>query len=41
VLHDLEQRPSARTWSAVPAAMHTLEAPPPMPDPTAPTGEAP
>jgi hypothetical protein len=44
VLHDLEQRPSARTWSAVPAAMHTLDgldAPPPMPDPTAPTGQAP
>jgi hypothetical protein len=41
VLHDLEQRPSARTWSPMPAAMYTGELPPPMPDPTAPTGEAP
>ena len=41
VLHDLEQRPSARTWSPMPAAMHTLDAPPPMPDPTASTGQAP
>jgi hypothetical protein len=41
VLHDLEQRPSGRTWSPMPVAMHTLDAPPPMPDPTAPTGQAP
>jgi len=41
VLHALEQRPSGRTWSPMPAAMHTLDAPPPMPDPTAPTGQAP
>ena len=41
VLYDLEQRPNARTWSPMPAAMHELDAPPPMPDPTAPTGQAP
>ena len=41
VLHDLEQRPSGRTWSPMPAAMHTLDEPPPMPDPTAPTGQSP
>ena len=34
VLHDLEQRPSARTWSPMPAAMQTMDAPPSMPDPT-------
>ena len=41
VLHDLEQRSSGRTWSPMPAAMHTLDEPPPMPDPTAPTGQSP
>jgi hypothetical protein len=41
VLYDLEQRPSGRTWSPMPAAMHTLDEPPPMPDPTAPTGQSP
>jgi len=41
VLHDLEQRPSARAWSPMPAAMHEVDAPPLMPDPTAPTGQAP
>ena len=40
VLHDLEQRPSGRTWSPAPAATHALDAPP-MPDPTTPTGQAP
>ena len=41
VLHDLEQRPSARTWAPVPAAMEPADAPPSMPDPTAPIGQSP
>jgi len=41
VLHELEQRPSARTWSSVPAAMGAVEALPPVPAPTVPIGQAP
>ena len=41
VLHDLEQRPSARTWTPIPAAMEAADAPPPMPEPTAPIGQSP
>ena len=41
VLHDLEQRPSARTWAPVPAAMEPADGPPSMPDPTAPIGQSP
>lgn len=41
VLHDLELRPSARTWTPVPAAMDAVDAPPSMPDPTAPVGQSP
>ena len=41
VLHELEQRPSARTWSSVPATMGAVEALPPVPAPTVPIGQAP
>jgi len=41
VLHELEQGPSARTWSSVPAIMGAVEALPPMPAPTVPIGQAP
>ncbi len=41
VLHDLEQRPSARTWAPVPAAVEPADALTSMPDPTAPIGQAP
>jgi hypothetical protein len=42
VLHELEQRPSARTWSSIPAAMGAVEAAsPPVPAPTVPIGQAP
>ena len=40
VLHELEQRPSARTWSPAPAAMRA-DAPPPMPAPTVLMGQSP
>lgn len=40
VLHELEQRPSARTWSPSPAAM-IEDAPSPMPAPTVQLGQSP
>jgi Transglycosylase SLT domain len=44
VLHELEQRPSARTWSPTPvplmAPMHAGDAPP-VPEPTVPIGQSP
>lgn len=40
VLHELEQRPSPRTWSPTPASMHS-DAPPPMPEPTILMGQSP
>jgi hypothetical protein len=41
VLHELEQRPSSRTWSPAPAAAMHADAPPPMPEPTVLIGQAP
>ena len=41
VLHELEQRPSARTWSPMPAVMQTGDAPRSMPDPTVPIDQSP
>ena len=41
VLNELEQRPSSRTWSPMPAAVHSVEDPPPMPAPTIPIGQSP
>jgi hypothetical protein len=40
VLNELEQRPSARTWSPMPASMRA-DAPPPMPEPTVLMGQSP
>jgi hypothetical protein len=40
VLHELEQRPSSRTWSPMPSAMRG-DGPPPMPEPTVQVGESP
>jgi hypothetical protein len=40
VLNELEQRPSSRTWSPMPATMHP-EAQPPVPDPTVQLGQSP
>jgi hypothetical protein len=40
VLNELEQRPSARTWSPAPASMRS-DAPPPMPEPTVLMGQSP
>ncbi len=41
VLHELEQRPSSRTWSSTPAVMQTGDPAPPMPAPNVPMGQAP
>jgi hypothetical protein len=41
VLNELEQRPSSRTWSPMPAAVRTVDAPPPMPAPTVPLDQSP
>ena len=41
VLHDLEQRPSSRTWSPMPAVMKTGDPVPSMPAPNVPMGESP
>jgi hypothetical protein len=40
VLHELEQRPSSRTWSPIPSALRG-DGPPPMPEPTVQMGESP
>ena len=41
VLHELEQRPSSRTWSPTPAIIQTVDTAPSMPAPNTPMGQAP